>query len=49
MSFNWVRYFCRWGMWVRVLSGREAIEGQGWCSEPNTVQEWRRVWGMLQS
>lgn len=40
--------FCRWGMWVRNLSGREASEGEGECSEPSAVQEGARVWGMLQ-
>ena len=42
------RGFCRWGMWVRNLSGREASEGEGECSEPSAVQEGARVRGMLQ-
>lgn len=42
----WV--FCRWGMWVRFVSGRDASEGEGWCSEPYTVQERPRLWGLLQ-
>jgi hypothetical protein len=35
-------------MWVRIVSGREAFEGEGYCSEPSSVQERPRVWGMLQ-
>jgi len=38
----------RWGMWVRIVSGREAFEGEGYCSKPSAVQERPRVWGMLQ-
>jgi hypothetical protein len=35
-------------MWVRIASGRDATEGEGWSSEPSTVQERSRVWGVLQ-
>lgn len=40
---------CRRGMWLRVPSGCKALQSQGRCSEPSTIQERWRVWGMLQS
>lgn len=36
-------------MWVRVVGGCEAVEGEGGSSEPGAVQERRGVRGVLQS